>query len=146
MNKYKAALEGSKEIYFAVIATSLTLAIVFLPIIFLEGFVGKLFREFGMVLAGAVLISAFVSLTLTPVLNIFLTAKAGHKHSRFYLVTEPFFAGMEKLYRGTLNGFMKIRWLAFVLVLACIGIIFTIGKNCRLNLHLWKIETGCVPV
>lgn len=129
MNKYKAALEGSKEIYFAVIATSITLAIVFLPIIFLEGFVGKLFREFGMVLAGAVLISAFVSLTLTPVLNIYLTRKGGHKHSKFYNKTEPFFVGLENFYRTTLKGFMKVRWLAFVIVLACAGIIFFIGKN-----------------
>ncbi len=129
MNKYKAALEGSKEIYFAVIATSITLAIVFLPIIFLEGFVGKLFREFGMVLAGAVLISAFVSLTLTPVLNIYLTRKGGHKHSRFYNATEPFFVGLENLYRTTLQSFMKVRWIALVLVLACAGIIFLIGKN-----------------
>ncbi|MEO5906257.1 MAG: efflux RND transporter permease subunit, partial [Saprospiraceae bacterium] len=129
MNKYKAALEGSKEIYFAVIATSITLAIVFLPIIFLEGFVGKLFREFGMVLAGAVLISAFVSLTLTPVLNIYLTKKGGHKHSKFYTATEPFFVGLENFYRTTLQGFMKVRWIAALLVLACAGIIFTIGKN-----------------
>ena len=70
MNKWQAAIEGSKEIYFAVIATSITLAIVFLPVIFLEGFVGRLFREFGVVVSGAVLISAFVSLTLTPVLNV----------------------------------------------------------------------------
>ncbi len=75
MSKRKAALEGSKEIYFAVIATSITLAVVFLPIVFLEGFVGRLFREFGIVVAGAVLISAFVSLTLTPVLNVFISKK-----------------------------------------------------------------------
>src|SRR5688572_27574875 len=129
MNKHKAAPEGSKEIYFAVIATSITLAIVFLPIIFLEGFVGKLFREFGIVLAGAVLISAFVSLTLTPVLNIYLTKKEGHKHSRFYMKTEPFFVGLENLYRSTLKSFMSVRWLAFVLVLVCAGIIFLIGKK-----------------
>ena len=119
MNKHKAALEGSKEIYFAVIATSLTLVIVFLPIIFLQGFVGSLFREFGIVVAGAVLISAFVSLSLTPVLNIYLTKKSGHKHSRFYRATEPFFAGMEKLYRKTLSGFMRFRWIAFIIVLLC---------------------------
>lgn len=129
MNKFKAAYEGSKEIYFAVIATSVTLAIVFLPIIFLEGFVGKLFREFGIVLAGAVLISAFVSLSLTPVLNIFLTGKTGHKHSRFYMMTEPFFVGMENLYRNTLKGFMRIRWMAFVIVLVCAGIIYFIGRK-----------------
>ena len=129
MNKYRAALEGSKEIYFAVIATSLTLAIVFLPIIFLEGFVGKLFREFGIVLAGAVLISAFVSLSLTPVLNIYLTRKGGHRHSWFYNFTEPFFVGLEKIYRFTLKGFMRLRWLAFVIVLGCLGIIYFIGKD-----------------
>lgn len=129
MNKYKAALEGSKEIYFAVIATSLTLAIVFLPIIFLQGFVGKLFREFGMVLAGAVLISAFVSLSLTPVLNIFLIRKGGHKHSWFYNFTEPFFVGLEKTYRATLQGFMRLRFLAFVIIAGCLGIIYFIGKG-----------------
>jgi multidrug efflux pump subunit AcrB len=107
MNKHKAALEGSKEIYFAVIATSITLAIVFLPIIFLQGFVGRLFREFGIVLAGAVMISAFVSLSLTPVLNIFLTKKDIHKHSKFYKLTEPFFVGLENLYRRTLTVFMS---------------------------------------
>ncbi len=127
MNKYKAALEGSKEIYFAVIATSLTLSIVFLPLIFMEGFVGKLFREFGIVLASAVLISAFVSLTLTPVLNIYLTRKNGHKHSKFYLWSEPFFVGMENLYRKTLVGFMRVRWMALVIVLVCGGIIYFIG-------------------
>ncbi len=129
MNKYKAALEGSKEIYFAVIATSLTLAIVFLPIIFLEGFVGKLFREFGIVLAGAVLISAFVSLSLTPVLNIFLSRKGGHKHSKFYIWTEPFFMGMENLYKRSLSAFMRVRWLSLIMVAACAGIIFFLGKQ-----------------
>lgn len=129
MNKHKAALEGSKEIYFAVIATSITLAIVFLPIIFLEGFVGRLFREFGIVLAGAVLISAFVSLSLTPVLNIYMTKKDPHKHSWFYRITEPFFTGLENLYRKTLSGFMRIRWMAFVIILACLGAIYFIGKE-----------------
>ena len=88
MNKYQAAKEGSKEIYFAVISTSISLAVIFLPIVFLEGFVGRLFREFGIVVAGAVLISAFVSLTLTPVLNVRLTKKV-HKHGWFYNKTEP---------------------------------------------------------
>jgi multidrug efflux pump len=129
MNKHKAAIEGSKEIYFAVIATSLTLAIVFLPIIFLQGFVGRLFREFGMVLAGAVLISAFVSLSLTPVLNIYLTKKDPTKHSWFYRKTEPFFSGMENLYRSALQGFMKMRWFAFVIIIICAGIIYFIGKG-----------------
>jgi multidrug efflux pump len=128
MDKWQAAKEGSKEIYFAVIATSITLAVVFLPIIFLQGFVGRLFREFGIVVAGAVLISAFVSLTLTPVLNVKLTRKT-QKHSRFYTFTEPFFSGMENGYRRLLQGFMKLKWVAIVLVLACFGAIYFIGKE-----------------
>lgn len=129
MNKHKAALEGSKEIFFAVIATSITLAVVFLPIIFLQGFTGRLFREFGIVVAGAVMISAFVSLSLTPVLNIFLAKKDPHKHSWFYRVTEPFFVWLENFYRTTLKGFMNARWLAWIIVLACIatGFLLWIG-------------------
>lgn len=120
MDKWQAALEGSKEIYFAVIATSITLAVVFLPIVFMEGFTGRLFREFGIVVAGAVLISAFVSLTLTPVLNVKLSKKNPHKHSWFYNKTEPFFRGMENGYQSSLRKFMKIRWMAFVIVAICI--------------------------
>jgi multidrug efflux pump len=129
MNKWKAAKEGSKEIYFAVIATSITLAVVFLPIMFLEGFVGRLFREFGIVVAGAVLISAFVSLTLTPVLNVKMTRKNMHKHSWFYTKTEPFFRWMENGYKNSLSGFMRVRWVAFVIVVVCGGIIYFIGKD-----------------
>src|SRR5215203_5616851 len=129
MNKWQAAKEGSKEIYFAVIATSITLAVVFLPVMFLEGFVGRLFREFGIVVAGAVLISAFVSLTLTPVLNVKMTRKNMHKHSWFYTKTEPFFRWMEDGYKNSLSGFMRLRWIAFVIIAVCGGIIYFIGKD-----------------
>jgi multidrug efflux pump len=134
MNKWNAAKEGSKEIYFAVIATSITLAVVFLPIVFLQGFVGRLFREFGIVVAGAVLISAFVSLTLTPVLNVKMTRKNVHKHSWFYTKTEPFFQWMENGYKNALTRFMKVRWMAFVIIAVCSGIIFFIGKNLQSEL------------
>lgn len=127
MNKYQAAREGSKEIFFAVISTSITLAVVFLPIIFLQGFVGRLFREFGIVVAGAVLISALVSLTLTPVLNVKLATQA--HHSWFYKVTEPFFKGMENGYRWSLTQFIKVRWMAFLIILGCAAIIYFIGKD-----------------
>lgn len=129
MNKWQAAKEGSKEIYFAVISTSITLAVVFLPIVFLQGFVGRLFREFGIVVAGAVLISAFVSLTLTPVLNVKMTRKNVHKHSWFYTKTEPFFRWMENSYKNTLTRFMRVRWVAFVIVAICGAIIFFIGRG-----------------
>lgn len=127
---HKAALEGSKEIFFAVISTSVTLAVVFLPVIFLEGFVGRLFREFGVTLAVAVLISAFVSLTITPVLNVVLNRKNAHE-GWFYKKTEPFFVGMESGYKKLLLGFMKIRWAAWAIVLACIGIIVLIMSTLK---------------
>ncbi|MEY3560121.1 MAG: hypothetical protein RIS12_554, partial [Bacteroidota bacterium] len=134
MNKWQAALEGSKEIYFAVIATSVTLAVVFLPIIFLEGFVGRLFREFGVVVSGAVLISAFVSLTLTPVLNVKLTSKNPSKHSRFYTWTEPFFRGMEAGYQRLLTGFMRVKWVALLIIFLCVGAIYFIGSTLQSEL------------
>lgn len=133
MNKYRAAVEGSKEIFFAVISTSITLAIVFLPVVFLPGFVGRLFREFGIVVAGAVLISAFVSLTLTPVLSVKLT-RSNHKHSWFYRVTEPFFDGMERGYARWLKYFLEVRWVAFIIIVVSIGAAALIGLNIQQEL------------
>lgn len=133
LDKHRAAKEGSEEIFFAVIATSITLAVVFLPIIFLQGFVGSLFREFGIVVAGAVLISAFVSLTLTPVLNVLLTRKE-NKRTWFYEKTEPFYVALDNGYRESLQTFMKRRWLAFPILIACAGFIFFIGKNLQSEL------------
>jgi multidrug efflux pump len=133
MNKYQAAREGSKEIFFAVISTSITLAVVFLPILFLEGFVGRLFREFGIVVAGAVLVSCFVSLTLTPVLSVKLT-RSNHKHSWFYHKTEPFFAAMESGYGKWLSSFMKVRWVSFIVIVACLGSAYVIFKNIQSEL------------
>jgi hydrophobe/amphiphile efflux-1 (HAE1) family protein len=128
MDKHKAAKEGSEEIYFAVISTSITLAVVFLPIIFLQGFTGRLFREFGVVVAGAVLISAFVSLTLTPVLNVLMT-KDVHKPSRFYTATEPFFVGMETKYRNGLQWIMKHRWVGLAGIMGSFLLIWALGKT-----------------
>ncbi|MBW0176581.1 efflux RND transporter permease subunit [Sediminibacterium sp.] len=129
----KAALEGSKEIFFAVISTSITLAVVFLPVIFLEGFVGSLFREFGITVAAAVLVSAFVSLTITPVLNVYLNKKDGG-HGKFYEMTEPFFRGMENGYKRMLTAFLRVRWMAWVIVAACLGGIFLVGSNLQSEL------------
>ncbi len=128
MSIKRAALIGSREIFFAVISTSITLAVVFLPVIFLQGFVGRLFREFGVVVAGAVLVSAVVSLTITPVLNVYMTKKDSG-HGKFYEKTEPFFEAMENGYKNLLTGFLKIRWFAWVLVALCGGIIYIIGST-----------------
>jgi len=133
MNIKDAAREGSKEIIFAVISTSITLAVVFLPIIFIQGFVGSLFREFGIVIAGAVLISAFVSLTLTPVLNVLLTRKKS-KPSWFYTRTEPFFLGMENGYRNLLMRFFAVKWIAWPILGTCFVLIYILFGNLQSEL------------
>ncbi|PTQ99626.1 multidrug efflux pump [Mucilaginibacter yixingensis] len=123
----KAAFEGSAEIFFAVVSTSVTLAAVFLPIVFLQGFTGRLFREFAVVVAGSVLISAFVSLSLTPMLNVKLIRK-NHGHSKFYERTEPFFERMTNAYKETLEGFMKYKWLTWPIMVASFIIIYVLMK------------------
>ena len=133
MNKFQAALEGTREIFFAVISTSLTLAIVFIPVIFLQGFTGRLFREFGIVVASAVLISALVSLTLTPVLNVFLGGSASH-HSKFYLKSESFFVAMEKKYKRFLSFFILNKWISFAIIGLCVVIILCLSRNLKSEL------------
>lgn len=123
MDRHTAAREGTREIYFAVISTSITLAVVFLPIVFLQGFTGRLFREFGIVVAGAVLVSAFVSLTLTPVLNVIM-GKKSHTESRFYNMTEPFFQKMEEYYNRSLKFFAMHRWIVIFIILICFSFIY----------------------
>ncbi len=118
---FQAALEGSREITFAVISTSITLAAIFLPIIFMEGFVGKLFKEFGIIVASAVLISIFVSLSLTPMLNAWLIHDT-KKKTKFYIKTEPFFVWLNATYYHSLEKFLKRRWLSFLILGAAVGI------------------------
>lgn len=133
MSRRKAAREGSDEIFFAVISTSITLAVVFLPIIFLQGFTGRLFREFAITVAGAVLISAFVSLSLTPVLNVYMNRKTP-KQSWFYKFSEPFYKSLDNGYREILQKFMKYRNWAFVIIAICFFLIFFINKNLQSEL------------
>ncbi|MBC7451689.1 MAG: efflux RND transporter permease subunit [Cytophagales bacterium] len=112
---FQAAIQGANEIAFAVISTSITLIAIFLPIIFMEGFVGKLFMEFGIVVASSILISIFVSLTLTPMLNAWLV-KDVHKKTPFYKKTEPFFIWLSYFYQRSLKGFLRKRWLSFYIL------------------------------
>ncbi|KAF2080798.1 efflux RND transporter permease subunit [Flavobacterium sharifuzzamanii] len=124
MTPIEAAIKGSNEIFYAVISISVTLAAVFLPVIFLEGFVGRLFREFGVVIGAAVLISAFVSLTLTPMLNAYLMKGGEQKKSKFYIKTEPFFEKMNSSYAEALTKFMDRKWISFPILIACFGLIY----------------------
>ncbi len=123
MSPIEAAVKGSNEIFFAVISISVTLAAVFLPVIFLEGFVGRLFREFGVVIGAAVLISAFVSLTLTPMLNAYLMKPGKQKESKFYQLTEPYFKQMNTSYKEALVRFLSRKWLSFPIIGICFAMI-----------------------
>jgi len=124
MSPIEAAIKGSNEIFYAVISISVTLAAVFLPVIFLEGFVGRLFREFGVVIGAAVLISAFVSLTLTPMLNAYLMKGGEQKKSKFYIKTEPFFEKLNSGYAESLGRFMDKKWISFPILIVCFGLIY----------------------
>ena len=127
MKPFDAGIEGAKEIFFAVISTTITLVAVFLPIVFMEGTSGRLFREFSFVVAGSVIISSFAALTFTPMLATKLLVHR-EKQSWFYRKTEPFFEGMNRLYERSLNAFLKKRVIAipFTLVtLAIIGILWS---------------------
>ena len=124
MSPIEAAIKGSNEIFFAVISISITLAAVFLPVIFLEGFVGRLFREFGVVIGAAVLISAFVSLSLTPMLNAYLMKGGEQRKTKFYEKTERYFEMMNYEYKNSLRGFLKMKWLSFVIIAGCFGLIY----------------------
>jgi multidrug efflux pump len=127
MNPIEAGIKGTSEIFFAVISTTITLAAVFLPIMFLKGITGRLFVEFGVVIAGSVIISSFIALTLTPMLSSrFLKTK--ERHSWFYYKTEPFFKWLENSYKNSLDSFMEKRWLAPVIMVLSIFLIYFIGS------------------
>ncbi|AIL46543.1 efflux RND transporter permease subunit [Elizabethkingia anophelis] len=128
MPPIQAAFKGSKEIYFAVISTTITLAAVFLPIVFMGGISGQLFKEFAIVVSGSVLVSAFVALTLTPMLSAyFLKKKEGP--GWFHRVTEPFFVRMNNGYARLLTTFMRFRWMAWIFLIITTVLIYFVGKK-----------------
>ena len=116
MRPLKAGIEGSKEIFFAVISTTITLIAVFLPIVFMEGTSGRLFREFSFVVAGSVVISSFAALTFTPMIATKLL-KRRTEQQWLYRKTEPFFTGLNNVYSKSLNAFLKVRWVAIPVLL-----------------------------
>lgn len=115
MSPMDAAYKGSNEIYFAIIATTVALVAVFMPVVFLQGVTGRLFREFSLVIVGAVTISAFIALSLTPMLSS-RVLKKNALEGRFYKATEPFFSGMQNWYRRAVTGFLKKRYFAFIII------------------------------
>jgi multidrug efflux pump len=122
MRPLEAGIAGSKEILFAVISTTITLVAVFFPIVFLEGMTGRLFREFSLVVSGAVIISSLVAITFTPMLSSKLLKKR-EKQNWIYRKTEPFFIGMNNFYNNMLAGFLKRKWIVFPVTALTLGLI-----------------------
>ena len=123
MEPKEAGIEGAKEIFFAVISTTVTLVAVFFPIVFMEGMTGRLFREFSMVITGAVIISTIAALTFTPMLATKLLIQR-KQQSWFYRKTEPVFEGMTSIYRRSLHAFLRVRFLVIPLVFVLLGVIY----------------------
>lgn len=122
MTPKQAGIEGSKEIFFAVISTTVSVVAVFFPIVFLEGMTGRLFREFSIVIAGAVLISAFVALTFTPMLATKLLKKKDQA-GWFYRKTDSFFQWLTKAYDNGLQHFLKHKIIILpIIILTLVGI------------------------
>ncbi len=122
MSPFEAGIDGAKEIFFAVLSTSITLLAVFFPIVFMEGMTGKLFIEFSLVISGAVIISTFAALTVTPMLASKILVRE-EKKNWFYTKTEPFFEGLNNFYSNTLAAFLKVRWIAIPIVVIMMGLI-----------------------
>lgn len=128
MPPMEAAIKGSGEIFFAVIATTITLVAVFLPIIFLQGITGKLFTEFGLVISAAVIISSFVALTLTPMLSARLLKKSKGQ-SALYRWSEDLFNRFNRAYENSLRSMMRHRRLAWVALILSVGLVYVVGKQ-----------------
>lgn len=133
----EASVNGSREIYFAVISTTISLAAVFLPILFLDGLTGRLFKEFGVVVAGSILVSAFVALSLSPMMCRFLLKRRA-KPGRLHQLTEPFFVALTSGYQSTLKGFMRVRFLSIPITGVILGYVLLFGP--RLPRELAPLE------
>ena len=126
---YQAALTGSREIGFTILSMTLSLVAVFIPVLFMGGILGRILHEFAVTISMAILISGFVSLTLTPMLcSRFIRPAGKERHGRFYLVMERFFDGMLHAYEKTLKIVLNYRrtTLAVTIILTiATGFLFT---------------------
>ncbi len=128
MTPLEAGLKGSNEIFFAIISTTITLVAVFFPIVFLEGMTGRLFREFSIVIAGAVAISSFVALTFTPMLSTKLL-KTRHSRGKVYNFTEKFFIALNRIYQNSLDSFLKKSYISIIILASAFVIIYLLWKS-----------------
>jgi HAE1 family hydrophobic/amphiphilic exporter-1 len=119
----QAAFNGSREIAFTIVSMTISLAAVFIPVLFMGGILGRLLNEFAIVIGVAILISGFVSLSLTPMLcSRFLKAHAPERHGAFFRTSERFFEGMLHLYERTLRVSMRHRVIVLLVAFASIGL------------------------
>ncbi|MBK9578517.1 MAG: efflux RND transporter permease subunit [Fibrobacteres bacterium] len=123
MNPREAAIKGLDEIFAAVVATTLVLAAVFVPLLFLQGFTGRLFREFGVVVGGSVLISGFVALTLSAMVSS-RVLRPHSRHGRFYAATEPFYQWLTDSYSRVLRKSLRFPSAAVAVLALCAGAIY----------------------
>jgi multidrug efflux pump len=128
MSPLEAGLKGSQEIYFAIISTTITLIAVFFPIVFLQGMTGRLFREFGIVIAGAVAISAFVALTFTPMISTKLL-KLHSRHGWIHRVTEKFFINLNAGYKQSLDNFLNRKYISLIILVLATGLIILLWNS-----------------
>jgi hydrophobe/amphiphile efflux-1 (HAE1) family protein len=128
MKPMEAAIKGAGEIGFTIVSISLSLIAVFIPLLLMGGIVGRLFREFAVTVSMTIVISAFVSLTLTPMMcSRFLSSEHGVQHSRLYRIIEGMFDGMVNFYERTLD--IALKWhrttlVIFLLTVASAGVLF----------------------
>ncbi len=127
MDPIKAGHEGTKEIFFAIVSTTITLVSVFMPIVFLQGMTGRLFREFGVVLSGAVLISSFIALTLTPMMSVRVLG-VKRKEGKLAAAVGKFFKNLSSAYEKSLTSFIKKRWMALAITVAAVAVIVGLGS------------------
>ena len=119
---FQAALEGSREIGFTILSMTISLAAVFIPVLFMGGIIGRLLHEFAVTIGVAILVSGFVSLTLTPMLcSRFLRHQPREDHGRFYRATENIFDGWRNLYEWTLKGVLRHRFITLMVSFAVIA-------------------------
>jgi multidrug efflux pump len=143
MTPLEAGFKGANEIFFAIISTTITLVAVFIPIVFLEGMTGRLFREFSVVIAGSVIISSFVALTLTPMLSTKLL-KTRHKRSKAYHFTEKYFVKINTIYQNSLDTFLKKKHFSWIILLVSFLLIFILWKSIPAEMAPLEDRSGVV--
>jgi hydrophobe/amphiphile efflux-1 (HAE1) family protein len=122
MAPMEAALKGAGEIGFTIVSISISLIAVFIPLLLMGGLVGRLFREFAITVSMTIVISAFVSLTLTPMMCARFLKPETHKHGAVYRAVEAMFDGMLAFYRRTLDVALRFRFITLMVFLATLGV------------------------